>query len=175
MKGKTEKIILFSGVLLIVVLLFLIVWNAGIFGISKSRVEQDARENQKIDSSWQLSQATNENMCAMLFYDETTNNCVYSIYLKRDGFSFGYFFRDGGINPYIQDSVHGIVYEDRGIALLSLNEDQVSRIVVDNTMEEKTIDVNPQEPFVVVLPVNCGEITMYDAQGNVVTLYDTYM
>ena len=42
-------------------------------------------------------------------------------------------------------------------------------------MEEKTIDVNPQEPFVVVLPVNCGEITMYDAQGNVVTLYDTYM
>ena len=87
MKGKTEKIILFSGVLLIVVLLFLIVWNAGIFGISKSRVEQDARENQKIDSSWQLSQATNENMCAMLFYDETTNNCVYSIYLKRDGFS----------------------------------------------------------------------------------------
>lgn len=175
MKGNTEKIVLSSGVLLIVILLFLIVLNAGIFGVSQDRAEQDARENQGIDSSWKLSQDASENMCALLFYDESTDDCVYSIYLKKDGFSFGYFFRDGGINPYIQDSVHGIVYEDKGIALLSLNEDQVSRIVIDNTVEEKIIDVNPQEPFVVVLPVNCGEITMYDSQGNIVTLYDTYM
>ena len=61
-----------------------------------------------------------------------------------------------------------------GIALLSLNEDGVCKIVVDNDTEEKVISVDPEEPFAVVLPVDCGAITMYDAQENIVTLYDTY-
>ena len=68
----------------------------------------------------------------------------------------------------------GVVFEDKGIALLSLNEDKVCKIVVDSNADQKTIQVNAEEPFAVVLPIECGAITMYDAQGNIVTLYDTF-
>lgn len=175
MKGKTEKILILSGGLLILLLAFLIIRQSGIFGVARSSLEQNARKTQQIDNSWKLCRDMNENLCAMLFYDEATDDCVYSIYLTKGGLSYGYFFRDGGYNPYIQDSVHAIVYEDRGVALLSLNEDEVSKIVINNAVDERIIDVDPQEPFVVVLPINCGEITMYDSLGNIVTLYDTYM
>lgn len=113
-------------------------------------------------------------MCAMLFYDEEKDDCAYSIYLSREGFSFGYFYRQGGCDPYVTDSVKGIVFEDKGIALLSMNEDGVCKIVVDNNEGEKVISVDPEEPFAVVLPADCGAITMYDAQENIITLYDTY-
>lgn len=171
---KAEKIPLLLGIILIILLAFLIVWQADMLGVSAGRLEQDARENQEIGSSWEMAQAVNDDMCAMLFYDEEKDDCAYSIYLSRDGFSFGYFFRQSGFDPYMADSVKGIVFEDKGIALLSLNEDGVCKIVVDNDTEEKVISVDPEEPFAVVLPVDCGAITMYDAQENIVTLYDTY-
>lgn len=172
---KKEKLFLFSGALLIVLLAFLIIWQAGIFGVSRARLEQDARESQEISSNWKVAQSVNDELCAMLFYDEDKEDYTYSIYLTRDGISRGYFFREGGsAYPYIEEGVQGIIYEDKGIALMSLNDDRVSRIVIDNNVTEETIEVNPMEPFAVVLPVNCGEITMYDSMGNIVTLYDTY-
>lgn len=172
---KTEKLTILLGGLLIVLLAFLIIWQAGIFGVSRSRLEQDARETQEIDSSWEVVQDANEELCAMLFYDDDKDEYKYSVYLAGDGISCGYFFREGGSGyPYIEDSVQGIIYEDKGIALMSLNDARVSRIVIDNDVTEQTIEVNPLEPFAVVLPINCGEITMYDSQGNVVTLYDTF-
>lgn len=171
---KAEKITLLTGCVLIVLLAVLIVWQADVLGVSAAKLEQDARENQDIENEWEVAQDINDDMCAMLFYDEEKDDCAYSIYLSRDGFSFGYFFRQGGFDPYMADSVKGIVFEDKGIALLSLNEDGVCKIVVDNDTEEKVISVDPEEPFAVVLPVDCGAITMYDAQENIVTLYDTY-
>lgn len=174
-KVKTEKLTIFLGALLIVLLAFLIIWKAGIFGVSRNRLEQDARESQKISSNWEVVQGVNEELCAMLFYDDDKDEYTYSVYLTKDGISYGYFFREGGSGyPYIEEGVQGIIYEDKGIALMSLNDSKVSRIVVDNNVTEETIEVNPLEPFAVVLPVNCGEITMYDSMGNIVTLYDTY-
>lgn len=171
---KAEKIPLLLGIVLIILLAFLIVWQADVLGVSAGRLEQDARENQDIQNNWEMAQAVNDDMCAMLFYDEEKDDCAYSIYLSREGFSFGYFFRQGGFDPYMTENVKGIVFEDKGIALLSLNEDGVCRIVADNDVEKKVISVDPEEPFVVVLPVDCGAITMYDAHENIVTLYDTY-
>ena len=174
-KVKTEKISIFLGALVIVLLAFLIIWQVGIFGVSQSRIEQDARESQKISSDWEVAQDANEDICALLFYNEDKDEYTYSVYLTRNGISFGYFFREGGSGyPYIEDGVQGIIYEDKGIALLSLNEDKVSKIVIDNNGTEETIMVDPLKPFAVVLPVNCGEITMYDSMGNIVSLYDTY-
>ena len=171
---KAEKIPLLLGMVLIILLAFLIVWQAEVLGVSVSRLEQDARENQGIKSSWEMAQAVNDDMCAMLFYDEEKDDCAYSVYLSREGFSFGYFFRQGGFDPYMADNVKGIVFEDKGIALLSLNIDRVCKIVVDNNVKENVIRVDPEAPFAVVLPVDCGAITMYDDQENIVTLYDTY-
>lgn len=171
---KTEKLALFSGCILIVLLAFLIVWQADVLGVSAARLEQDARENQKIENGWEVTQGINDDMCAMLFYDQDRDSCAYSIYLSRDGMSFGYFYGQGGYDPYMADGVKGVIFQNKGVALLSMNEDRVCRIVTHNSVTEKVIQVNPSEPFAVVLPIDCGEITMYDAQDNVVTLYDTY-
>ena len=70
------------------------------------------------------------------------------------------------------EGVKGIVFEDKGIALLFLNEDKVCKVVTEDSGEEILVD--PQEPFAIVLPIDCGAITLYDAQNQVVTLYDTY-
>lgn len=171
---KVEKICGFLGVLVIILLAFVIVWNANIIGVAAGSLEKDAREEQNIAGDWQMAQAVNEEMCAMLFYDEETMDYTYSIYMKKEGTSYGYFFSQGGSDAYIGEGVRGMVFEDKGIALLSMNEDKVCRIEVDNGVTENTIDIDPIKPFVVVIPVNSGEITMYNSLGNVVSLYDTY-
>lgn len=171
---KAEKIMLFSGCILIILLAFLIVWQADVLGVSAARLEQDARESQNIEGEWDVAQAINDDMCAMLFYDEERDDCAYTIYLSREGISYGYFFRQGGFDPYMAEGVKGVVFQNKGIALLSMNEDKVCRIVTDNSVTEKVIQVDPSEPFVIVLPIDCGEITMYDTQDNVVTMHDTY-
>lgn len=168
---KAEKISIMLGILVIILLAFLIVWNADILGVSAGRLEQDARETQEINSEWEAVQAVNENICALLFYNEDKSNCIFSVYLAREGMSYGYFFREGGADGFIVDGVRGMIYEDKGIALLSLNADKVSKIVVDGA---ESIEVDPAKPFAVVLPVDCGEITLYDARGNAVTLYDAF-
>ena len=77
---KVEKIPALIGLVLIILLAFLIIWQAGIFGVSKGRLEQDARDKQGVEKSWEMAQAVNEDMCAMLFYDEEKENYAYSIY-----------------------------------------------------------------------------------------------
>jgi len=54
-----------------------------------------------------------------------------------------------------------------------MNRDKVCRIEVESAATG-TIQVDPSKPFAVLLPVNCGEITMYDAQGEIVMLYDSF-
>lgn len=171
---KVEKIPALIGLVLILLLAYLIIWQAGIFGVSKDRLEQDARKKQNVASNWEMTQALDDEMCAMLFYDENRDSYAYSIYLTKEGMSYGYFYRQGGTDAYMEEGVKGVVFEDKGIALLSLNEDKVCKIVVDNNVEERTIQVDAGEPFAVVLPIDCSSITMYDAQENVVTLYDTF-
>ena len=171
---KADKIPALIGFLVIVLLAFLIIWKAEVIGISKGRLEQDARERQNVAEDWEMAQAVDEDICAMLFYDNERKEYVYAVYLCKEGFSYGYFFTQGGTDAYMAEGVKGIVFEDKGIALLSLNEDKVCKIVVDSNADQKTIQVNAEEPFAVVLPIECGAITMYDAQGNIVTLYDTF-
>lgn len=171
---KADKVMLFSGCILIVLLAVLIVWQADVLGVSAAKLEEDARENQEIENGWEVAQDINDDMCAMLFYDKERDDCTYSIYLSKGGISYGYFFRQGGFDPYMAESVKGVVFEDKGIALLSMNENKVCRIVTDNSVTEKVIQVDPTEPFVVLLPIDCGEIVMYDDQDNVVTMYDTF-
>lgn len=171
---KLEKISMLLGVIVMILLAFLIVWQADILGVSAARLEQDARENQKIDNSWEVAQGMNEDICAMLFYTQERDKCTYSIYVSREGLSFGYFFGKGGTDAYMTENVEAVVLEDKGIALLSLNHDEVCKIVVGEDSDETVIPVNPGKPFALVLPLECGEITLYDTRENVVTLYDTY-
>lgn len=171
---KTERLFGFLGALVIVLLAFVIVWNANIIGVAAGSLEKDAREEQNIADDWEMAKAINDKLCAMLFYDVETREYVYSIYMKKEGTAYGYFFSQGGQDAYIGESVRGMIFDDIGIALLSMNEDKVSKIEVNDGAEKKVIEIDPVKPFVVVIPVNSGEIAMYDSLGNVVSLYDTY-
>ncbi len=170
---KTEKIPILVGIVLIILLAFLIVWKADILGVSGSRLEQDARERHNVPSSWELVQAVNEDICAMLFYDEDVQQYVYSVYLTREGLSYGYFFAEGGTEKLMSEKVKGIAFENKGIVLLSLNQDNICKVVTGNGAAEEIMPVEPTKPFALVLPADCSEIAMYDAKDNVVTLYDT--
>lgn len=170
---KTEKIPILLGVVLIILLAFLIVWKADIFGVSESRLEQDAREKQNVQSNWELAQAINEDVCAMLFYDENRQEYIYSIYLTREGISYGYFFAEGGSDSQMTEKVKGVVFENKGIVLLSLNQDKICKVLVEKDGTQETIAIDAAKPFALVLPTGCSEIAMYDAQDNIVTLYDT--
>lgn len=170
-----HKVSMAAGFILIILLAFLIVWQADILGVPEGRLEQAARKRQNIDSSWEVAQVTNEDMCAMLFYDEERDACIYSIYLSRDGMSYGYFFGQGGVDSYMVEGVKGLKFEGKGIALLSLNRDKVCKVVVENgSAGEMVTFVDSRSPFAIVLPADCGEITIYDEEGNIVTLYNTY-
>ncbi len=172
---KAEKITIFLGVIIIILLAFLIISRAGIIGVSRGRLEQDARETQKVSGDWKMAQAVSEDICAMLFYDEEREQYKYSIYLTKEKMHYGYFFREGGSGyPNIGSSVQGIAFEHKGIVLMSLNKDKVSEIVTDNNGVEDRIQVDPLSPFAVILSIDCGEITMYDSSGQIVTLYHAY-
>lgn len=171
---KAEKISIIIGILVIILLGIMIIMNLGIIGVSKNLLEQDARKNQNISSDWQMVQDINGDMSVMLFYNEAQSDCKYSVYMTHDGISYGYFFIDGGVDGFMIDSSRSMIYEDRGIALLSMNKDKVCRIEVESGAV-KVIQVDPSKPFAMVLPVDCGEITLYDAQDNIVTLYDTFV
>ncbi|MGN0167723.1 MAG: hypothetical protein ACI4AB_06765 [Acetatifactor sp.] len=175
-KKKTEKGWILLGGCIIVLLAVWILWQADVFGVSKQGMEKDIRRAMNIDSGWELAQAVNEDMGAMLLYSPERDDYTYAVYLNREGFSFGYFFREGGIGPYISDGVQEIIYEDRGTVLLSMNADGISRIVADNSVMTQVVEIDPNKPFVVVFPTNCGEITMYNLEGNVVEgkLYDRF-
>ena len=174
MMVKAERLCGFLGVLVIILLAFVIIWNAGIIGVAAGSLEKDAREEQQIPSDWEMAQAINDEMCAMLFYDAETREYTYSIYMKKEGTAYGYFFSQGGTDPYIGEGVRGMVFDDKGIALISMNEDKVQKIEIDDGQEKKTMEIDAIKPFVIVLPINSGEITMYDSMGNIVSLYDTY-
>jgi len=139
----------------------------GVFGTSANNIEQEARKSQKIDSSWEVSQSVSDGLCALIFYNETLDDYTYSIYLNRKVFSMGYFFRSGGSNTGIIDGIREFTYDTNGSALISMNKDNVAKIELNNGVNVTNIDVNPAKPFAIVIPTNCGSVTLFDINGNV--------
>lgn len=171
---KPGKISVTIGALTILLLGFLIAWNSRMTGVSKSRIQRDAREIQEISGDWKTVQAGDENIYVVLFYDKERSDCRYCVYLSYDDVVYGYLYNDGGSDNYIESAARCMIYEDRGIALLSLNRDRVCGIEAGNGADRKIIEIDPEKPFAVVLPVGSGEITLYDAQGKIVPFYDTF-
>lgn len=107
-----QKLSMAAGVAMIILLAVLIVWQADILGVPEGKLEQDARKAQQIEDSWEVVRDINGDMCAMLFYDNARRSCTYSIYLTRNGMSYGYFFGQGGLDAYMVEGVKGLKFED---------------------------------------------------------------
>ena len=150
----------------IIIILFSVLYLKGDIGISKSSIEKDARRSQKIDSRWDLAKSTTDTMSAMLFYEDSLDDHIFSIYVKRNGLSFGYFFRGGGSISVVDDSI--AEYKIEGYnekAYLSMNQLQADRIEIDNGNHIETIDIDHTKPFAIVLSSGIGAIKFYDIDG----------
>lgn len=162
MNGKGKSIIF----IIVGIFVILLILNANdVFGLPAGRLEQDARMSQKIDPAWEVSKAIDDKIGALLFYNEQMDNHVFSIYLNRPGFSYGYFFYSGGGIGEIMDGVAEFTYaENKGSALLSMNKLKISKIEFGNEKIDP-IEVDPSKPFAVIIPENCYSFTMYDRNG----------
>lgn len=171
MNRKSIKILL--GIIFCLVLFFLILYSQDIFGVSANYLEQDARKSQQIDSEWEVAKSVDDELGALLFYDQVNNEHVYSLYIKRDGLYFGYFFIAGGNDAKIPDYVREFRCGTKGTALVSMNKDKVKLIELDNGNEVTKIEVDPRKPFAVIIPVNPGSVKLYNTSNELVSVSST--
>ncbi len=138
-------------------------------GISKSRIEKDARASQAISEDWDVAKETTETMSAMIFYSNDFNDYTYSIYIKKPGLYFGYFFRLGGSEFNIERGVAKISIEGhKEYAFISMNKQQINKVDIDDGNSIKFIEFDSKKPFVFILPDNTKKVTLYDINGNVI-------
>ena len=111
-------------------------------------------------------------MSVLVFYPEKLSSYTLSIYINRPGLSFGYKFRYGGGGDSI-DKSYIEEFQTKGIddrAFVSINQEYISRVEIDDGTEVKKINVNSNTPFVIILPKNCGIVTFYDLFENEVEI-----
>ena len=135
-------------------------------GIRRSALESDMRKSSKISDDWAITGDVSDSMAAFIAYPADGGDSTYSVYINRPGLSFGYFFREGG-NLYTAES--GIAqYTFEGCpdrAYISMNERKIERIEVDDGNSVRVIEVDPEKPFAVVLPVSAGSVTFFDREA----------
>jgi len=167
MKKTIPRIVL--GVVLICLLFIGFLFINNDIGLATADLEADIRASQKIADGWVVDGNISDTMAAFISYPQDKTDHSFSVYVNRPGLSFGYFFRGGGdiveVENYIAEyTVEG--YSER--AFISLNAQKVERLKIDNGNGVQVIEIDPQKPFAIVLPVNAGEITFYDEHENVV-------
>ncbi|MHB8130938.1 MAG: hypothetical protein ACYDEX_18305 [Mobilitalea sp.] len=169
---RTLKHILVAFELSLVLFFILYTKLTSVIGITANNLEKDARTSQKIDDTWNVSESTSKNIGAMLFYNDTRDKFTFSIYLNHRGFSFGYFYASGGATGEIYDSISKFEFDKNGSVLISMNTKKVAIIELNNDIEVTTINIDSTKPFAEVIPSNCGELTLYDINGNEVSMSD---
>ena len=171
MTQKAKRMIVF-GIAICALIAVAFIFSAGVIGVSADNIESDARKSQKVDAC-EVSKSVNDKIGAMIFYNDTLDAHVFSIYLNREGFSFGYFFRTGGSDSIIMDGVHEFAYDTHGSAIISMNKVGVAKMKLDNGVNVTQIDIDPSKPFAVVIPENCGLVTLFDINENTVPITST--
>lgn len=159
----------FLGILAAGIIFFCIYFFTCEFGIPKPKLEDDICKSQKISDDWLIEGDISDTMAAFISYSKDKAAYNHSVYVNRPGCSFGYFFRGGGALTGRGNHVCGFTvegYDER--AFISMNELKVERLEIDNGISVQTIAIDSEKPFAIVLPVNAGEITFYDVNGNVV-------
>lgn len=170
MKNKVKLFgIIISGILLVFVLLIGFLYINNDIGVTANKLEADIRSSQKIMDDWTVEGSVSDTMAAFISYPQDKTDHTFSVYVNRSGLSFGYFFRGGGdiveVEEYIAEyTIEG--YDER--AFISMNEQKVVRLEIDNGNGIEKIDIDSNKPFAIVLPVNAGNITFYDENGQIV-------
>ena len=170
-----KKIVLKTviGILLVCSLFVGFLYISSDIGIASGNLETDIRSSQKIKDDWTVDGSVSSTMAAYISYPQDLSDHSFSVYVNRPGLSFGYFFRGGGTLSGIQ---RGIVeftvegYNER--AFISMNQQQVQQLEIDDGNTIQVVDIDRNKPFAIVLPINAGNITFYDVNRNTVEYWN---
>lgn len=170
-----KKIVLKTviGILLVCSLFVGFLYISSDIGIASGNLETDIRSSQKIKEDWAIDGSVSDTMAAYISYPQDMSDHTFSVYVNRPGLSFGYFFRGGGTLSGIQ---RGIVeftvegYNER--AFISMNQQQVQQLEIDDGNTIQVVDIDRNKPFAIVLPINAGNITFYDVNRNTVEYWN---
>lgn len=161
------------GVVLACILFVCFLYTNNEIGVTSSKLEADIRSSQKIKDDWTVDGSVSSTMAAYISYPQDLSDHSFSVYVNRPGLSFGYFFRGGGTLSGIQ---RGIVeftvegYNER--AFISMNQQQVQQLEIDDGNTIQVVDIDRNKPFAIVLPINAGNITFYDVNRNTVEYWN---
>ena len=171
MKKPLPKMIL--RILLVCVLLLGFLYMDDDIGTSAANLESDIRNLQKIPEDWIVEGDVSDTMAAYISYPQDRSDHTFSVYVNRPGLSFGYFFRAGGKLSEIQEGIAEFTTEGANEhALISMNQQQVQQLQIDDGHAKQAIDIDSDQPFAIVLPINAGSITFYDVNGNAVEYWN---
>ena len=171
MKKPFPKMIL--RILLVCVLLFGFLYMDDDIGTSAANLESDIRNLQKIPEDWIVEGDVSDTMAAYISYPQDRSDHTFSVYVNRPGLSFGYFFRAGGKLSEIQEGIAEFTTEGANErALISMNQQQVQQLQIEDGHAKQAIDIDSDQPFAIVLPINAGSITFYDVNGNAVEYWN---
>ena len=161
------------GILLVCSLFVGFLYISSDIGIASGNLETDIRSSQKIKEDWAVDGSVSDTMAAYISYPQDMSDHTFSVYVNRPGLSFGYFFRAGGKLSEIQEGIAEFTTEGANErALISMNQQQVQQLQIDDGHAKQAIDIDSDQPFAIVLPINAGSITFYDVNGNAVEYWN---
>ena len=162
-----------SGVVLACVLFVGFLYANNDIGVASSNLEADIRSSQKIKDDWTVDGSVSNTMAAYVSYPQNMRDHTFSVYVNRPGLSFGYFFRGGGNLSEVEWGIAEYTvegYKER--AFISMNQQHVAQLEIDDGNSIQVIDIDSNKPFAIVLPINAGNITFYDVNGNTVDYWN---
>lgn len=167
-KNKFQKI----GYIIIIVALscfvsYRVLKRNNIIGTHSSKLISQVYSLHKTQD-WKTEGEISDTMAAFVSYSADRSEHAFSIYLNHPGFSFGYFYCQGGSVYEIDQGI--VEYTSEGYydesAFISMNKQKVDRLEINDGTSVQMIDIDSDKPFALVLPTNSGRITFYDENGN---------
>lgn len=155
MKKRFLKIVI--GIVFVCVLFVGFLYANNDIGMTSTNLEADIRSSQKIKDDWTLEGSVSNTMAAYISYPQDMSDHTFSVYVNRPGLSFGYFFRGGGTLSGVQRGIAEFTvegYSER--AFISMNQQQVQQLEIDDGNAIQVIDIDSNKPFAIVLPINAG-------------------
>lgn len=171
MKKRFLKIVI--GIVFVCILFVGYLYANNDIGVTSTNLEADIRSSQKIKDDWTIDGSVSNTMAAYISYPQDKSDHAFSVYVKHPGLSFGYFFRGGGNLSGVQRGIAEFTvegYNER--AFISMNQQQVQQLEIDDGNAIQVIDIDSNKPFVIVLPINAGNITFYDVNRNTVEYWN---
>lgn len=180
MDERNPNIIFFGAATLLLIIALGWMLSSGKVGLLAAQLEGTARKTQQVEATWQSVKSEEGPLTAFLFYNEAGTEAKYALFENRPGLSFGYFAAD--LTELAPMTAQGVLEDalvlfcplegQSYLALFSTNSSAVARVELTTAGGVHMTEVDPAEPFVLVLPAAQGdEISLYDENGQSVSYH----